>query len=649
MRKTSVLLALCVGVPLLAVLLVYSQRAALHSDEFNALLHAHKFVLGDFSNPGRPGLLWLLMMPLFLFDDPATIVLLSRVLAWGAVGAGAVAIAWMGVPHASPDEDRGSDPWLVALPALSLILLFVSGYYAPHSIEVRTDTFTTALALWVVWLLWRRPCSAWRLPVAAVLVGASVLISQKAVYATGGLALAWLLAAPARSPDHPGWKGMAREVGVALGVSGVVVGGWYLALSVLSGGGGFVTRNIATARNTAFGGGVSDQDKLKWLTEALERDPVLFAGAALAVVPALWWRKRDGRPLALLIVGATMLGVLYVHRGYFPYYIASALPFFALPAAFGLLRMAAGIAALLGRLAFPRWAAVGVATTALLAGLTYGLQQSSESLPKAHAVTMNLQLDLLEDVQAVFPESVPYLAGIGVVPGYTELAGYMTGDRRRARRSVDRNFFRTIVRKQKPRFFVRTYMTRDNYLRSKEAQEIYRSFLPYRPNIYVHGGRAAWNSESPGGKRTVRLLFDGPYTVRFRQREDEPNPWLKVDGTPLRDGQVVQLTEGKHSLQVGPAERPGEVWLIAGEGTQPEPMGAHLDYSRMPKDRGKSRLRYQRYDNRRAQWDLMPPPGSVGHKKARSRHKKRIRALERKHRKGVLLKPFTRSSDADTP
>ncbi|HCP48296.1 MAG TPA: hypothetical protein DIU15_19815 [Deltaproteobacteria bacterium] len=649
-RTTSVVLALAVAVYLLWELFVYSQTAALHSDEFNALLHAHKFMLGEFRNPGRPGLLWLLLMPLFALDEPAHIVLASRAFAWLWVVAGALAIAWMAMPHRLPVEDRQGDevvdPWLVPVPALALVLLLVSGYYAPHSIEVRTDTFTTPLALWVILLLWRRPSASWHLPVAAALVGASVLISQKAVYATVGLSLAWLLAAPTRDPKRPVFSGRARDVGVAFGVCGSVVGGWYLALSALSGGTSFVTRNIATARNTAFSGGVASDDKWKWLTEAVERDPVLFGGAALAILPALWWRGRDGRPLACLIVGATMLGVIELHRGYFPYYIASALPFFALPAAFGMLRIASAIAWALSRLSLPRWVSVAVPLLALGFGLVQGLERSSESLPKARAVTSELQLDLLEDVKSVFPEPVPYLAGIGVVPGYKELAGYMTGDRRRARRAVDRNFFRAIVRKQKPRFFIRTYMSRDNYLRWKEAREIYRSYLPYRPSMYVHGGRAAWNKESEGGQRQVRLLFDGPYTVRLRQRKSAAPPWLKVDGATVEEGQVLQLKAGKHTLAVGPSDKPGELWLIAGEGTEPEPVGAHVDYSRMPKDRAKSRLRYQRYDNRRSEWDLMPPPGSAGYKRAKSRHKKRQRALDRKYRKTVVIKPFKSSGDA---
>jgi len=647
-QRTAALLALCAGVPLLGLLFVYGQSAALHSDEFNALLHAHKFVMGDVSNPGRPGLLWLLLTPLFLFDDPVTIILLSRVVAWSAVAAGAVVVALMAMPPsarvAGGGEGSESDPWLLSMPALALVLLFLSGYYTPHSIEVRTDTFTTPLALWVIWLLWRRPRSPWCLPIAALLVGASVLISQKAAYATAGLALAWLLAAPARDPDRPSWKGMARDAGLAVGVGAVVVGGWYLALSVISGSGDFVKRNIYTARNTAFGSGVSTDDKWKWLTEAFERDPVLFVGAGLAVIPALLLRKRDGRPLASLMVGAVMLGVLYIHRGYFPYYIASALPFFALPAALGFLSLAGGIAWLLTRLALPRPVSVGLASVVLLVGLGFGLKQSSESLPRAREVTMDLQLKLIEDVQSVFPESVPYLGGIGVVPGYQELAGYMTGDRRRSRRKVDPSFFRTIVRKQKPRFFVRTYMTRNLYLRSQEAREIYRSFLPYRANIYVHGARAAWDSKSPGGQREVQLLFGGPYTVRLRQKEDARKPWMKVDGVGVAEGQVLQLTPGRHVVEAGPSRRSGELWLMAGEGTEPEPVGAHVDYSRMPKDRGKSRLRYQRYDNRRAGWDLLPPPGSAGHKRAKSRHKKRVRALERKHRKGVLLQPSEEDS-----
>ena len=61
------------------------------------------------------------------------------------------------------------------------------------------------------------------------------------------------------------------------------------------------------------------------------------------------------------------------------------------------------------------------------------------------------------------------------------------------------------------RFFVRTYMTRRRYLRTAEKRLIYTSYLPVKPNLYLHGARIAWNrgrtkGQEPKsrGKRTRR-------------------------------------------------------------------------------------------------------------------------------------------------
>lgn len=165
---------------------------------------------------------------------------------------------------------------------LPIATLACGGTWLIHCVELRTDILTTPLTLLALGLLWARPRRRWTFPFAVAAVAAAVLISQKSAYNTLGLAFAWLLAAPTADPSQPGPAGRLRDVGRALGLGAALLVLWYLLMALLSGlGTDFVSRNMDNAMRTAFGGGVSQGEKLTWLQEALRRGPLLL-GVRLA-------------------------------------------------------------------------------------------------------------------------------------------------------------------------------------------------------------------------------------------------------------------------------------------------------------------------------------------------------------------------------
>ncbi|MCO4769637.1 MAG: hypothetical protein KDA24_06355 [Deltaproteobacteria bacterium] len=628
---TPARLGAVVAAPLLVTMAAYAWRAAFHSDELNVLFHVGLFAQGDFAHPGRPGLLWLALTPLMLLDDPVAILHASRVTALLAICLGVACIVSLG----STRTPHGGDALSWAdrlLPGAAVALLLTSASFAPHAIEVRTDTFTTPLTLLALAVLWRRQWTPRTTAIAAVVVVAAVLCSQKSAYNAVGLALAWLLARPAR-PDVDGLKGRARDAGIAVGVVAFLVAGWYLVLALASGGGDFVSNNLQTAASTAFAPTVTLAEKMGWLAQARAGAPLLYAAAIPGVFLAAWRARTDGRVLASALVAVAMYGVLPVHRGYFPYYIASIEPFLALPAALTVVTFADLMGRALARVKVPRAATVAV-LTALVVG--FAANEQSRGLKKAWRVTNAPQVDLAARVHSHFGGDVPYLAGLNLVPGYPEKAGYLTGDVRRRHRMKDRSFIATLL-KSGAHFFVRAYMSRDLYLRPNEAALIYRSYLPVSPNLYLHGARARWTPGTTRGSRTENLFVTGKYTVRFRGVPEDQRPDVFVDGVPAGEGDVLELSRGAVPIVVGPSETSGEVWIVLGEGVEPRAPGLHADYSLFPKDRNGSRGRYQKYDTKKGKYDLAGPPSAPSTKRNVQRHRKRLADLDARFEDQVLV------------
>jgi hypothetical protein len=188
-------------------------------------------------------------------------------------------------------------------------------------------------------------------------------------------------------------------------------------------------------------------------------------------------------------------------------------------------------------------------------------------------------------------------------------------------------------------------MSRDRYLRPAERKLLYSSYLPVRPNLYLHGARVRWSGREVAAGRKIEILRDADYRLIVRGKSEPA--WVKVNGRELKEGSAVPLSIGFHEVEVGPAAKGGELWLLLDTGVEPEENGKHVDYSVFPKDRSKSRSRYQLYDSKKQGYDLLSPPGTVRHDERISRHQRTLMKRDKRLRQTVAVEPI--ASEGTTP
>jgi hypothetical protein len=595
-----------------ALMLPAAWGAAFHCDEINVLRHVTDFGRGDFDSPGRPGLLWFALLPLLALGEPAAIALAARA---AAVLASAATLwgVWRLATPPGPDG-RGIDPKESGWGAVSAVLLLATSMsWQAHSFEVRTDTWVSPLILAAAWLLLRERLDTRRAVGLGLIVAASGLLSQKSIYNAVALGLGWLAAlAVGAWPLRPLER--LRAVAIAATVALAVVVAWYAGMAFLSGAGaGFVSQNLDSAVVTAFAEKRALSTKLKSLGMAAQSAWPLYGLATLGIASAVLRGRRAPRVLAIAVLGLAMLSTVTVHRGYFMYFIASNEPYLAVPAG-AALGLACDAFRRFGRAWAPVPLLMALAVASWVAAPQVGPMLKTSNAP---------QIAIMEEARRAFPTPVPYWDGIGLLPGYPETTFFGTGiSRSRFRKSVPGPGFIQRARERKPRFFIREYMTRDRYWRNDERRWHWMHFLPYRPNLYLHGGRI----RAPGGQESsakVELLLSDDYTVWFR------GGWrgeASVDGRTVQHREVIALSEGIHELRARPEGDGGQLWLLLGREREPyaDETAAQRDLSTYPQ---LQRDRYQRYDRRGQEADLLSPDHdptlSAGDRAARlARHRK---------------------------
>ncbi len=592
-------LALLLIVAAVVPLAVLAQKAAFHCDEFNVVYHATAFRLGDFARPGRPGLLWLLLVPLVGFRDPLVAMSVLRATAVAA-SAATLVLVWRLARGAPAGE--GAPAWRVWAGPLAVLLLGFSGSFLDHAFEVRTDTYVLPLVLAA--LLWLTgPALRWRdAALAGVALGAAVLFSQKTAYNVGGLVVGYALWAAAR----PGpWR--ARLVPpllrlcVAGGVAVALVGLWYGAMALINDPQAtFVQSNIATAKATAFTHSYTLGRKAQWLWESMAEGPLVWwVGLAglIAVLARLRW--GDGRPAAAGAIGAVLVASITWHRGFHHYYIASIQPYLAVAGGVLAAWLAAGVTRLVQR--DPAFAASLLAVVLLLGSLgTY-----VPSWRDGAAASWRYQRGVLSDAARYSGGPVPYWDGMGMMPGYPHVGVFMTrstrlGARNRyeAQGGVFEEAFIATIEERAPVFFVRNYFTRAKYFYRPEQRALYEHYVAVRPNLYFLAVRMSVGvSHRDELRRRTEVLRSGRYRVHFRGGW-RGQAW--IGGQPVADGDVVALEAGPIDLVARPSEGRGELVAVWGEDTPVADPAEHVDYSMFARP---TRDRYQTYDRNKRRKD----------------------------------------------
>ncbi|MCK6526558.1 hypothetical protein L6R50_03055 [Myxococcota bacterium] len=553
-------------------------RAAGHCDEYNLLRHVTDFRFGDFAEPGRPGLLFFALVPLLWLGSPEAAFLGGRMVALGAA-TGTALLAGRLAERIGP---RGAG-------AAAAAALLVGGNWLAHAVELRTDSFATPLALLALAALVDRPTGARRGAWVGLVFGVACCVSQKSVYPLAAFhaaaAAAW--AARPAGTRRAALPGTLAFLGAADLVAAAVVVGWYGFMAAISGLGlEFVRRNLGAAAGTAFAEGGGLEARYGALKKAAHLGPLSYGLAALAAIPLMLRPPASpgspasaaglpprARVAAVVAFPLAMLSTIAFHRGFFMYYVAHFEPFLAVVAGAGaaaLARRSRAAGLLLG--------GVALALVAAIAVPWYGTYL---------AVHNGYQRAIMRAAHALYPEPVPYADGIGLVPGYPMVGFFNTALNRSWQREEDGGLVEEW-RAAPALFYVYEYMSRERYLTPEERAFVRSHYLPYADNLLLHGGRV----EVPAGgaaEADVEALAAGAYTVVFRA------PFrgeATLDGTPVADGEVVELGRGVHRLagRQAPGGEAAEVWVLHGRDRRPAVKATH--WSGFPP---LGRHRYQSY------------------------------------------------------
>ena len=564
-----------------AVLTPLALTATYHCDELNAVRHAALFAEGDFRVPGRPGLLWFALSPLFALPTPPSILVAARLVS--VLATALAAVLWLGLAT----REVGRTAALAAL-----VLLIASPNFMGHCFEIRTDTFVLPIALLLLTLLCRpSPLrgTAW---IAGVLVASALLISQKSLYFVGALHAAALLFALLSGGKRAVWT-QARRLALMDATGLALVLGYYGLLVSLNGGvAGFLDEHLGAAASTAFDSYPLDR-KARGLWHSTWETPLLYLAAVAGMILAA--RRPRRRPLlaAIAALDLLLLSTIFFHRGFFHYYVASMEPFHALLAALSLgslweaARRGSRIPGVL------RWVAVaGIAAAVIWGGLRWN---------RFRQVHKGYQEAVMHTVVDAFDDKVQVFDGIGLLPGYPQPGFFMTkGGRDAYRAKHTKDGLVRLWRDPPAQVYVYDYMTRKRYLTPVERRYVRDHYVPYRDNVRLLGWRFDPADRHKGEPR-AEILVPGPYTVWFA------GGWtgeVSLDGVPVSHGQTVDLEIGELPLSVSDRTGDGELWLIIGADRVPDEDA--VDYSMFPI---LNRKRYQRYTRA---GDLATPPNCPG-------------------------------------
>ena len=577
---------LLVFLAVVGVLLPLALTAVYHCDESNAMRHVSLFAEGDFTVPGRPGLLWMVLVPLIWIGEPAVVMTAGRVLSVLVAGLSAVLL----VRLVSREAGRGGA-------VLGLILLFASPNFLAHAFEIRTDTFVLPIQLTLLLLFLRGDPRRGLWWMAGLLMGAALLISQKSLYFVAALhAAVFVHALIVRREGLLKGQVIALAGGDAIAVGAVL--GWYGLLALLNGmAGEVVSENLRAAAATAFTSYPLDR-KARGLWHAALQSPVLYTLFVVGLGVAFARLRRHPVICAMGVTGLLLLGTIFFHRGFFHYYVASMEPYYAMV-----------VALLLGLGWKQRRSWLTVLVLLPVVGATVWGAMRWDLYRRVHK---GYQESVMRSVAEIGGgDEVRVFDGIGLVPGYPQPGFFMTRGAREEYR--DRHPGDGLIRlwvDPPVHVFVYDYMTRRKYLTPRERDHVWSHYLPYRDNTRLLG----WRAKVKEGVQTLTtdIVVGGDHTVWFT---GEWEGAATIAGEALVHGGTVTLEHGYRELVVDVTSGMGQLWLLWGTDRVPDEEA--VDWSMFPI------LNRQRYQHYRKGGDLKTPRDDPSLKRNKRKKKRR--------------------------
>lgn len=544
------LAALAAGILLLKLLLL--SRRAFNWDELHLLAVAWRTGESGFEPTGRPGLMQVLLAPLTaLPPSHEEAIGLARGLAWGISGAVYALTGLLGRALFGP-----------AAGALAMALLLTETTFLERSVEVRTDTPASALALAGAWIATRRRSPPGEAAGFGVM-GIAALFSQKALYpaAAWGVARA-LLPSPAAREDRgiSGGRAPPRRWVRVLPLGGLLAAGgtvaaWYGVVAWIAPGSfpEFVGRTVVGALGEARDPYYVQAVGWRWALQGLARNPVFWGlplvAAGLAAADGARGAPVSAERRAGLAVAATVLAMAAFHAARFPYLALTLAPPWAI---------ACGpLIEDVGRRLARAWRGplLAAALLAPVAARTPVLLQDQAAD----------QRDLLARVEGLFPPDTPYWDPhdllfrhpneVGEI--FTKGVAALTDGGPEAWEE-----YQEKLRGATPVFYVWSWRVRD--LPRAVRRFLADRYVRLHGNLYVSGFQAG-----PEGGTTLRreFLAAGPYRVRVAGAEG-----LEVDGLPVEDGGIAHLPAGWHRFDLREGTRMVRVrWHAEGIDAQEAP------------------------------------------------------------------------------
>ena len=412
-------------------------------------------------------------------------------------------------------------------------------YLMRHGESFRSDPIIVFLFLGATALLVVGRPSRVAAGVAGVLLGATILVSAKAVFYLP-------IAAVIVAASIPGQREPGRLSRLALlGTAAILA---YLALHwlhavALPGGRLDSTGTMATQ---VAGRVLWQSPPLEILAASFRHDwafwLLVLVGACFAMSEALWgaptWRRVAWVVLGLLFPLSTLL----FYRNAFAYYYVSVIPLASLACGLAVARLegwlsrrplAAGIVTSLSGLAL--WTAGWMAYRAL------------------DADTIAPQREVIDAVREAFPAPVPYLDRASMIAMYPSAGPFMTTYVLTDYRERGTANYPELVRRRQPRFLLANVdgldLARPWDSMAASPYRLLREDFDYLKDHYVHHWGPVWvagTTRLADAERdlVLELPVPGPYTV------ESPGVVI-LDGDPVAGGSVVQVEQGEHTLRSG--------------------------------------------------------------------------------------------------
>lgn len=400
---------------------------------------------------------------------------------------------------------------------LAAAAFVVMTHHLERSAELRVDMLTAWFGMFSLLAVLDR-----RMVLAGVLLAASFLTSQKAIYFAGGTAAGLLVywAFVERS------RRALRDAIVCGGVAAAIVGTYFFAFGLVGSSVGGTAGHVLTAHKAVALERLHTEVRGYWF-QSLERNPFFYA-ALIAGIGSAFARRFERRAEAILwIYGLVVFAACLWHRQPWPYFFVILTPtgFVIMASLFdGEIRRA-------GRVPIPLVVVIAVL------GVAFPLLRVPTILER----DVGPQRTAIRIADRILADGEAYFDGVAMVFDHPQPPQLQWLDRPRLRKlkGVDTKRLIADIEKARVKLLITNYRLRGlprgvaSYLDGNYTR-LYGNINIYCPTIGAGAKRAA-------------VWFTGSYSIR-QPRGGGAATSVAIDGREAARSGRVRLTRGEHAI-----------------------------------------------------------------------------------------------------